>query len=353
MIRLRTASSAAALPRTLALIAATANVTFARGMATAEELPVLFISHGGGPSFYMEGNEMMAEMGPASKAAHFFRTLREHKAVAPWWPRVTSLLVVSAHWEEPTFTVTESARPPLLFDYYGFPPETYKLTWPVPGSPPLAARVRSLLHAAGLPAGGDAKRGLDHGVFVPLKLVVPDADLPVVQLSLHKSLDPALHLRLGAALAPLRREGVLVVASGFATHNLQDFFQGRPGAAPVSWLREFDAWLGDTVLRASPEERVRQLAAPEASAPGGTFRRAHPREEHFTPLQVAVGAAAPEAVARVLGGPGAAGVAADGSSSSTAESGGAAAAQQQQHESAQVFSQFVLGRASMACFLLH
>ena len=320
--------------------------------SATQSLPVLFISHGGGPCFYMDGEGgLMSEMDKNSKAAAFFRGLRTHQAVAPYWSSVKSMLVISAHWEEPAFTVQESPNPPLYFDYYGFPKHTYELTWPAPGNPQLAAKVKSLLQKEGFPTGGDSKRGFDHGVFVPLKLVVPDGDVPTIQLSLHKSLDPKLHLKLGAALAPLRQEGVLIVCSGFATHNLQEFFSGGPGAPPTKWLKNFDGWLVDTVTKASPEERVRRLSAPEQSAPGGTFRRAHPREEHFTPIQVAVGAAAPEAVHALLGkGVGGkpaveAGISADGAQAVTSE----AAAE---HESVQLYSQYVLGTGSMACFLL-
>lgn len=222
-------------------------------------------------------------------------------------------------------TVQTGASPTLLYDG-GFPREAYQLHWPAPGSPEVAREVAALLGGAGVPTRGDAKRGYDHGVFVPLLLVTPAADVPTLQLSLHASLDPALHLRIGAALAPLRDRGVLIVGSGFATHNMRDFFDG-PGRAgddkPEPWLREFEGWLRGTLTAVPAEERVRRLAAGDQATPH--FRRAHPREEHFTPLLVTVGAAAPAAMARVLGGDGAdaAGVTPGGEVAGVAEEGGA------------------------------
>jgi aromatic ring-opening dioxygenase catalytic subunit (LigB family) len=178
------------------------------------------------------------------------------------------------------------ARAPLLFDYYGFPPESYRLTWPAPGDPGLAARVRSLLAAAGFASAEDAERGFDHGTFVPLKLVYPDADIPTVQLSLQSDLDPALHLAMGRALAPLRDEGVLIVGSGMSYHNMRGF-----GGAGRAAAETFDAWLRTAAL-AEPAERARQLTA-WATAPAA--RQAHPREEHLLPLMVIAGAAGDDA----------------------------------------------------------
>ncbi|HEY2511641.1 MAG TPA: class III extradiol ring-cleavage dioxygenase [Polyangiaceae bacterium] len=194
-----------------------------------------------------------------------------------------ALLVISAHWEAPVPTVMTSARPPMLYDYYGFPPESYTLQWPAPGEPALAARVRALLGAAGIESAEDARRGFDHGTFVPLKLAYPDADVPTVQLSLQRGLDPARHLAIGRALAPLREEGVFLVGSGMSYHNMGGF--GDPRALSVS--ETFDAWLRDTTAR-DPRDRDARLTA-WASAPAA--RGAHPREEHLLPLMVIAGAA--------------------------------------------------------------
>ncbi len=193
-----------------------------------------------------------------------------------------ALLVVSAHWEEKLPTVTTSPAPPLLFDYSGFPPHTYQLKWPAPGSPELAAEVRGLLKNAGIESREDADRGYDHGVFVPLLLSYPDARLPTVQLSLRAGLDPAAHLAMGRALRPLREKGVLIVGSGMSYHNMQRFMTG--GALPDS--ERFDDWLAK--VSAEPESREAELQA-WTKAPSA--RECHPREEHLLPLMVAAGAA--------------------------------------------------------------
>ena len=201
-----------------------------------------------------------------------------------------AILVVSAHWETPRPTVMTSARPPLLFDYYGFPEHTYRLEYPAPGSPELAARVRALLASAGIAADEDAQRGFDHGVFVPFLLMFPDADIPVVQLSLRADLDPAAHLAIGRALAPLRDEGVLIVGSGMSYHNLRRFWS--TDAEDVNAAERFDAWLTAAVETRDADARNADLTAWDR-APGA--RTAHPRSEHLLPLMVAAGAAGEDA----------------------------------------------------------
>jgi aromatic ring-opening dioxygenase catalytic subunit (LigB family) len=196
--------------------------------------------------------------------------------------RPKAVLVVSGHWENPLPTLNTSIKPGLLFDYYGFPDHTYQLKYPAAGAPELAERVRKLLGNAGFESDVETKRGLDHGVFVPFLLIYPNADVPILQLSLQASLDPALHLALGNALAPLRDQGVLIVGSGMSYHNLADMFSGRGGAAAAA----FDAWLGEAVQ--DPATRP-QLLAKWRDAPGGAA--SHPREEHLIPLMVAAGAA--------------------------------------------------------------
>jgi aromatic ring-opening dioxygenase catalytic subunit (LigB family) len=194
-----------------------------------------------------------------------------------------ALLVVSGHWEAPVPTVTSSAAPPLIYDYSGFPQSTYELTWPAPGSPELATRVQQLLGSAGIDAREDGERGFDHGVFIPLKVAYPEARIPTVQLSLRAGLDPAEHIAMGRALAPLRDEGVLLVGSGMSYHNLRGLM--APGTPKVS--ARFDDWLATTIA-ATPTERDALLTmwsrAPMA-------RDCHPREEHLLPLMVIVGAA--------------------------------------------------------------
>jgi aromatic ring-opening dioxygenase catalytic subunit (LigB family) len=196
--------------------------------------------------------------------------------------RPKAVLVISGHWETEHPTVNIAEKPKLLFDYYGFPDETYRLKYPVSGAPDLEPRVRALLAQAGFELAVESKRGLDHGVFVPFLLIYPQADVPVMQLSLQQGLDPSLHITIGRALAPLRERGVLIVGSGMSYHNLAAMFSGRGGEAATA----FDAWLGEAVR--DPLTRDERLAG-WRNAPGG--RESHPRSEHLLPLMVAAGAA--------------------------------------------------------------
>jgi aromatic ring-opening dioxygenase catalytic subunit (LigB family) len=191
--------------------------------------------------------------------------------------------VISAHWEERVPTVMTSSAPPMFYDYYGFPAASYQIKWPAPGDPALAKRVQDLLGAAGFQSATDSERGFDHGTFVPLKLTYPDAEIPTVQLSLKAGLDPAEHLAIGRALAPLRDEGVFIIGSGMTFHNLRAFRD--PRSQPVA--ETFDAWLRDAAT-AEAAERDRHLVE-WAGAPAA--RAAHPREEHLIPLMVVAGAA--------------------------------------------------------------
>ncbi len=249
--------------------------------------PTLYIPHGAGPCFFMawEPADAWDDM------AAWLRAL-EHEAGA----RPAALLVVSAHWEGPVFTVNTAPRPGLLFDYYGFPQSTYQLTWPAAGSPALAQRIQTLLHENGIAHATDDARGLDHGVFIPMKLAFPDADIPVVQLSLRTDLDPQAHLALGRALAPLRDEGVLIIGSGMSYHNMRRFRRNGGPVDPDSV--RFDDWLFETVAMTG-DARAQRLASWQA-APGG--RESHPREEHLLPLHVVAGAAHDEAGERAFHG---------------------------------------------------
>lgn len=195
-----------------------------------------------------------------------------------------AILIISGHWltRRPTLNVAE--QPTLLYDYYGFPEHTYHLTYPVAGAASLAPRVQALLAEAGLATDMEARRGLDHGVFIPLKVSYPEADIPVLQLSLQQDLDPAQHLAIGRALAPLRDEGVLIIGSGMSYHNLSHFGPG-PGDNDAE---QFDTWLNETLTQVPAARREQRLIDWEA-APGG--RASHPTSEHLIPLMVAVGAA--------------------------------------------------------------
>jgi aromatic ring-opening dioxygenase catalytic subunit (LigB family) len=236
-------------------------------------MPTMFICHGAGPCFFMPWTR-----GPADTWDRMAAWLRQAVAALPERPK--AVLIVSGHWEERVFTVGSSPAPPMYFDYYGFPEETYRLAFNAPGSPALAARVRALLGDAGIATGEDPVRGYDHGVFVPMLLMTPLADIPVVQLSLKVGLSPDEHLAAGRALAPLRDEGTLILGSGMTWHQ-RGFL---PAFGPMS--EGFDAWLETTMADPGPRDAAirRWFEAPYA-------REAHPREEHLAPLFVAAGAA--------------------------------------------------------------
>ena len=245
-----------------------------------KRMPTIFLPHGGGPWPWMDLRFMVTDQEKQALTDY----LQGLVAQLPRRPR--AMVVVSAHWETPVPTVMTSPRPPMLYDYYNFPPETYRIQWPAPGEPQLAGRVRALLEAAGFETAEDAARGFDHGTFVPLKLTFPEADMPTIQLSLQERLDPAQHLALGRALAPLRDEDVLLVGSGMSFHNLRDFFGPLSREARAVKSAPFDAWLRQAVA-ADPATRDAELTR-WAQAPNA--RAAHPREDHLLPLMVIAGA---------------------------------------------------------------
>ena len=209
--------------------------------------------------------------------------LKSQAATLPEKPK--GIVLVSAHWLESDVGVMNGAQPELLFDYDGFPPHTYELKYPAPGSPALAQRVQDLLAQAGQASHTNASRGYDHGMFIPMLLLFPEADIPVVQVSLLKNLDPAAHLQLGQRLAALRDEGILIIGSGMSFHNMRGY--GDPRFGPIS--DTFDDWLTQAVT-APAQERDQALTGWEA-APGA--RLCHPprAEEHLLPLMVVAGAA--------------------------------------------------------------
>jgi aromatic ring-opening dioxygenase catalytic subunit (LigB family) len=238
--------------------------------------PAIYVTHGGGPWPFIDlGPERTAAFAPM---AEYLRRL-----VSSLPTRPTAILMVSAHWEAPVATVMTAERPPMLYDYYGFPPESYRLQWPAATATALVPRALALMREAGVTAGTDPIRGFDHGTFVPMMLAVPDADIPVLQVSLLESLDPVAHYALGRALAPLRDEGVLFIGSGSSYHNMRGF--GRASSTTPS--RVFDAWLVETAATRG-SERERRLAG-WVHAPAA--RECHPREEHLLPLHVMAGAA--------------------------------------------------------------
>ncbi|MBL8950345.1 MAG: dioxygenase [Myxococcaceae bacterium] len=244
-------------------------------MSSSPRMPVAFVPHAGGPITHVELGFPEEE---TAAFARYWRSLRELPRTPP-----KAVLAVSAHWERPSPTVMSASRPPMFYDYGGFPPEAYQLTWPSPGAPELAGRVRDLLGKSGFSTDADPVRGYDHGTFTPLKQTYPDADVPVIQLSLVRGLDAAQHVAMGRALAPLRDEGVFIVGSGDTFHNMGAF--GRGGVLERS--REFDGWL--TALVTGPADaRDRGL---ERWVEGPNARFCHPREEHLIPLMVVAGAA--------------------------------------------------------------
>ncbi len=234
----------------------------------SSRLPTLFLSHG--------SPMHSVEPGDAGRAwASLGEALGKPAAV----------LIASAHWETDVPMVTGNPRPETIHDFGGFPRELYEIHYPAPGAPTLAARAFALLKQAGIAAGIDGCRGLDHGAWVPLRWMYPDADVPVVQLAVQPGRGTAHHVELGRALAPLRDENVLIVGSGHVTHNLRDWMQQRQRPQPQTYAGEFAAWLKSTLERSDTDALVRYREL----APGAV--RAHPTDEHFLPLFVAWGAA--------------------------------------------------------------
>ena len=241
---------------------------------TTSTLPTFYISHGGGPWPWMEGPRYDAHR----KLEAALQQLPQLVGVTP-----KAVLMISAHWEEADFAVMSHPSPPMVYDYTGFPENTYQIQYAAPGAPQLAEQVHGLLESAGIAARLDAARGFDHGAFVPMAVIYPDASVPVVQLSLKRGLDPQDHLAAGRALAMLRNEGVVIVGSGSSYHNLR--MLGPESKEPSA---AFDDWLQRTLEGTHFEKRTVTLASWE-NAPSA--RIAHPREEHLLPLMVAVGAA--------------------------------------------------------------
>ena len=218
-----------------------------------------------------------------------------HKAMVDFMRELPSqlrkpdaILVVSAHWEANTPTVMDGETPPMFYDYYGFPEEAYKITYPAPGNPGLAHQVVEILKGKDIPVHTDSQRGFDHGLFIPLKLMYPQADIPSLQISLLRGLDPFAHLALGNALSELMKENILVIGSGFSFHNMRAFsWQGGPESDSAN--DAFQDWLIEVVTRLpSQKEREQQMTAWE-KAPSARY--CHPREEHLLPLHVCLGMA--------------------------------------------------------------
>lgn len=238
-------------------------------------MPVVYIPHGGGP---------MPLLGDANHAqlSQFLRQLGQQL------PTPKAIVIFSAHWEENLVTINSAKTPGMYFDYYGFPPASYQFNYPAVGSASLTEQLATLLSAKGISWQMNSQRGFDHGVFVPLMLMYPEASIPVVQVSLLKSLDPAQHIALGQAISALREQQVLILGSGMSFHNMQAFFSGSPEVVRQSG--EFDQWLNKSLTNPelSAEQRFARLSEWQ-HAPFGRY--SHPREEHLLPLMVCLGAA--------------------------------------------------------------
>lgn len=237
---------------------------------------VVYLSHGGGPLPLLNDPghlEMVQTLTPLAE-----------KLIQP-----SAILVISAHWEEDRPTVTAAPAPPLLYDYYGFPEESYSIKYPAPGSPQLAEQLYQHLKAEGFQPEKDSERGLDHGVFIPLKIIYPAANIPCIQLSLVKGLQPDVHIELGRVLRKLEWENLLVVGSGFSFHNMRAFFQ-PPTPESLAANTSFADWLTETCTGTdlTEQERKQRLIDWE-NAPGARY--CHPREEHLLPLHVCYGMA--------------------------------------------------------------
>jgi aromatic ring-opening dioxygenase catalytic subunit (LigB family) len=235
---------------------------------------VLFLSHGGGP-LPLLGHQGHIEM--VQTLQHISSRINKPSAI----------IVVSAHWEEDIPTVTSGAKPSLIYDYYGFPDESYDIQYPCPAEPLLARYVQQLLSCAGINAGQDEQRGFDHGLFVPLKIMYPAADIPCIQLSLVKSLDPAEHINIGKVLADIKHDELLVIGSGFSFHNLSAFFAPVTNDSKIM-NESFEQWLIDTCSNSSIDESER-AGRLENWQQAPYARYCHPREEHLLPLHVCYG----------------------------------------------------------------
>jgi aromatic ring-opening dioxygenase catalytic subunit (LigB family) len=252
-------------------------------MMTKAQLPTYFLSHGGGPWPWLK-----AERG--SVYDQLEASLHEVRRELGQGPR--AVLMISAHWEADRFLVSSAARPPMEYDYFGFPEHTYQIHYDAPGAPGLAERVRIMLDGGNISSALDPQRGFDHGTFTLMHTMYPDADMPLVQLSLREDLDPGEHLKVGELIASLRDEGVLIIGSGFSYHDTRGMRTGTGAEASAS----FDQWLNDTLVKSSPDERrLRLLRWSEAPA----ARAAHPRADHLIPLMVAVGAAGDDVGTRI------------------------------------------------------
>lgn len=237
---------------------------------------VLFLSHGGGPM-------------PLLNDGGHLEMVDTLKQIAVNITKPSAIVMISAHWEESMIKITSGSQPDLIYDYYGFPQESYEITYPCSGHPVLADRIHQQLKKAGIESAQDTQRGFDHGLFIPLKIMFPNADIPCVQVSLRNDLNPEAHINVGKALHALEDENLLIIGSGFSFHNMKAFFS-QDSLESNRLNTEFETWLMDTMTDSNLDETQREHRLIHwEQAPGSRF--CHPREEHLIPLHVCYGAA--------------------------------------------------------------
>jgi len=250
---------------------------------TQARLPTYFLSHGGGPWPWLK-----AERGSTyDQLEASLHDVRRELGQAP-----RAVLMISGHWVAERFLLSSAAHPPMEYDYSGFPEHTYRIHYDAPGAPALAESVQAMLARGAVASDLDPRRGFDHGTFSLMQTIYPEADMPLVQLSIRAEYEPVEHIRVGELIAPFRGEGVLIIGSGFSYHDTRGMRSGTGAEASAM----FDLWLNDTLVKSSPDERRHKLSAWSA-APAA--RAAHPSEDHLIPLMVAVGAAGDDVGARI------------------------------------------------------
>lgn len=258
-------------------------------MVAAKKFPTIFLNHGGGP---------LPLLGLQPDITEHIRYVRTEILEKRYPQPPKAIVVVSAHYEHDIIQITSSVKPPMLYDYYGFPPEAYQFQYQAPGSPELANQIRQLLQEQRIPCECNDQRGYDHGVFIPLSLLYPEANIPVVCVSLRSGLDSAIHIRLGQALEPLREQEILIIGSGYTFHNMKGF--RNPSHRLLESSKKFDDWLQKVMLHsASYHDMIQSLILWEKqSSPYG--RECHPREEHLLPLFVMAAAGGENAKAKLI-----------------------------------------------------
>jgi 4,5-DOPA dioxygenase extradiol len=248
--------------------------------------PTLFVNHGGGP---------MPLLGQQPKIVEHLQQVRKDFLLAST-QKPKGIVLISAHWESDPIQITSSTAPSMYYDYSGFPSSTYEYQYPAPGSPALAEQIHTLLSNKGITSELNSKRGFDHGVFVPMMILNPEADIPVVCVSLHTSLRADTHIALGSALQTLREQEIMIIGSGYTFHNMKAFFS--PSSKTFSASTQFNEWLKEAILNSKNHDDMLHKLERWENAPSA--RECHPREEHLLPLLVTAAAAGKQSVPKLL-----------------------------------------------------